>query len=85
MDSVTTALSEPFWLDCQHKGHRRGRLLVQAQYLNRIEAKPIRILVLTWNMGNAPPSPAFSTCFPDSEMCGSSLPMVVHPCPTIRA
>lgn len=65
---MNTALSEPFWLDCQHKGHRRGRLLVQAQYLNRIEAKPIRVLVLTWNLGNASPSPAFSGCFPDSEM-----------------
>eukprot|EP00892_Ulva_mutabilis_P004410 jgi/Ulvmu1/2340/UM013_0188.1 len=71
-----TALSDPFWLDCQHKGHRRGRLLVQAQYINRIEAKPIRVLVLTWNLGNASPSPAFSSCFPDSEMGAYDLIVV---------
>jgi hypothetical protein len=62
-------LSEPFWLNCQHKGRQKGRLLVQVQFIHQVRVRPLKILVVTWNMGNAAANASFSMCFPDSETC----------------
>jgi hypothetical protein len=62
-----SGLSEPFWLPCQHKGKEQGRLLVQVQFIRHIHVRPLKVLVVTWNMGNAAPNASFSGCFPDSE------------------
>jgi hypothetical protein len=66
-------LSEAFWLPCCHKGHQRGRVLVQAQYVRRVQVRPLRVLLVTWNLGNAAPSAAFQQCFPESSSCAPPL------------
>lgn len=73
-------LSEPFWLNCQQKGRQKGRLLVQVQFIRRVQVRPLKVLVVTWNMGSAPPSDSFSKCFPDSEACVPALPHFLPCC-----
>lgn len=72
-ESAPDGLSEPFWLNCQNKGRQKGRLLVQVQFIQRVRVRPLKVLVVTWNMGSAPPSASFSKCFPDSETCDPFL------------
>lgn len=62
-------VSDPFWLPCQRNGVRRGRLQVQVQFVQNVQSRPLRILLLTWNMANAAPPANFPSCFPGAASC----------------
>lgn len=66
---VLEQLTAPFWLPCRAGGRPRGRVQVQAQFVQEVSARPLRILLLTWNMGNAAPCENFPLCFAQDPGC----------------
>jgi hypothetical protein len=45
---------------------------VQVQYVREVTARPLRLLLVTWNMGNAPPDETFPQCFEQAAECASA-------------
>jgi hypothetical protein len=66
-------LSAPFWLPCQYQGRRRGQLQVQVQFVQDVCARPLRLLLVTWNLGNSPPCQNFPHCFHEDVECAPHL------------
>lgn len=74
--SSKQSLSQPFWLELKNKNDvLAGRLQLQVHYLKDIQHRPLRIIAVTWNIGDAMPNDTLGNCFADIAECGFPFPV----------